>query len=367
MVRPTALFQAALFTTRHNPFLRNFARRSRSASSAALSLSTTPSPISVFDNVLSPACRAELTTDALYNIGPDVYRRDQGTASPQDVLIESILSNLGGGFERTREVEWWGKSIYESVEAHRDVDEEAASARGERRYPTHSLIVYLDIEGGVRAPTCVWVPTGEDDDDHDNDDHNGRSAMMVVPAIPGRLLVFSGELLHAVPCPALRWLDPVSSISPRGSGPDCMRRVLVLNLWDDHAPEDEEFDYEDWDTEEDEEEDEDEIQEPIEFFAKRVECEPRQNWQPLALQWPLAANDDSTPCSSLPTLTLSTRSHGSDEPLLSPLEATSHAAVAQILESESTPRWLRTGANVRDLGIGVPSLAGSREERIVYD
>lgn len=313
----------------------------------------------MFDNVLSPACRAEITSDALYDIGPDVYRRDQGTASPQDVLIESIISNLGGGFNSTREVEWWGKSVYESVEAHRDVDEEAASARGERRYPTHSLIVYLDVEGGVRGPTCVWVPTGDDDDD----DH-GRSALTVVPAIPGRLLVFSGELLHAVPCPALSWLDPVPVHKKKRSGPACMRRVLVLNLWDDYAPADEEFDYEDWEMEEDEEEDEDEMQAPIEFFAKKVECEPRQSWQPLALQGPFAAKE-STPNSRFPTLTLSTRSHGSDEPLLSPLEVTSHAEVAQILESESTPHWLWTGANAGDLGIGVPSLAGSRAERTV--
>lgn len=353
MVPPTALFQTALFT-RH-PFLRNFAR---SLHYSSASLLTTQSPISVFDNVLSPACRAELTSDALYDIGPDVYRRDQGAASPQDVLIESIISGLGGGFNSTREVEWWGKSIYESVEAHRDVDEEAASARGERRYPTHSLIVYLDVEAGVRGPTCVWVPTGDDDDD------NGRSALMVVPAIPGRLLVFAGELLHGVPCPALSWLDPVPAHKTKRSGP-AMRRVLVLNLWDDYAPEDEEFDYEDWDLEEDEEEDEDEIQgAPIEFFAKKVECEPRQSWQPLALQRPFSTKE-SDPDSSLPTLTLSTRSHGSDEPLLSPLESASHDEVTQILESESTPRWLWTGAKAGDLGIGVPSLAGSRVERTV--
>mmetsp|Transcript_23726 Transcript_23726/g.42669 ORF Transcript_23726/g.42669 Transcript_23726/m.42669 type:complete len:171 (-) Transcript_23726:1005-1517(-) len=72
-----------------------------------------PNIVSVFDNVLSPECCAELTNDRLYDTGPDVYKRydddDQGKRqepnSPQDVLIESILEGLGGElFERTREV-----------------------------------------------------------------------------------------------------------------------------------------------------------------------------------------------------------------------------------------------------------------------
>lgn len=186
----------------------------------SLSPSDSTSPVSVFDNVLSPSCCKELTSDALYNIGPEVYRRDQGSASPQDVLIESLL--LGLGFNETREVEWWGRSIYKSVEAHRDVDEEAATARGERRYPTHSLIVYLDIEEEMRAPTCVWVPDK-------TADGIGKSALVSVPAVPGRMLVFSGELLHAVPCPTLSWLDSNVAAAGRAGG---MRRVLVLNLWD---------------------------------------------------------------------------------------------------------------------------------------
>ena len=259
-------------------------------------------------------------------------------------------------------MEWWGRSNYKSVEAHRDVDEEAASTRGERRYPTHSLLVYLDIDEGIRAPTCLWVPTT----DPDGDDNEKKSALVVVPMVPGRLLVFSGELLHAVPCPALRWLDPISNIRDDDSG--YMRRVLVLNLWDDYAPKDEEWLYDeddDWDDAEEGEE-EDDAESPIEFFAKRVECQPRQRWQPIGLQGPLPINDEtSTPSSHLPaaTITMSTRSHGSDEPLLSPLKTT-HSTIAQILESKSIPHWLWTGADVRDLGIGVPSVAGSREERM---
>mmetsp|Transcript_34928 Transcript_34928/g.35118 ORF Transcript_34928/g.35118 Transcript_34928/m.35118 type:complete len:127 (-) Transcript_34928:40-420(-) len=116
---------------------------------------------------------------------------------------------------------------------------------------------------------------------------------------------------------------------------------------------------EEWDDE-DEEDDEEEMP-IIEFFAKRVECEPRKNWQSVDLQGLAVDNTTSSPLDN--TLTLSTRSHGSDERLLSPLKAISRTEVAAILEGKSIPRWLWTGADVRDLGIGVPSLAGSREER----
>lgn len=150
----------------------------------------------------------------------------------------------------------------------------------------------------------------------------------------------------------------------------------------DYAPDDEEEEWEEeWDDEDEEdddeempiiieweeglddedEEEEDEEMPIIEFFAKRVECEPRKNWQSVDLQGLAVDNTTSSPLDN--TLTLSTRSHGSDERLLSPLKATSRTEVAAILEGKSIPRWLWTGADVRDLGIGVPSLAGSREER----
>mmetsp|Transcript_28090 Transcript_28090/g.51837 ORF Transcript_28090/g.51837 Transcript_28090/m.51837 type:complete len:263 (+) Transcript_28090:429-1217(+) len=260
-----------------------------------------------------------------------------------------------------------------AVEAHRDVDEEAASVRGERRYPTHSIIVYLDMEEKMRGtPTCLWVPAEKMEEETSTSTATAESALVAVPAVPGRLLVFSGELLHAVPCPTLSWLDPPPTIREGGgidpADTDRMRRVLVLNLWDDFAPKDEEE--EDWDDEEEDDWDDDDDEEdgePIEFFAKRVECEPRQNWQPVALQGPSLTDDKTAAPSDVPMLTLSTRSHGSDEPFLSPLKATtSRTALAEMLESQSIPQWLWTGADVRDLGIGVPSLAGSRAERTEY-
>ena len=311
----------------------------------------------VFDGVLSPTCRAELTSPTMYDVGPDVYRRSEGSCSPQEVFIESLLGGLG--FESTREVEWWGRSEWKVVEAHRDVDEEAAAARGETRCPTHSLVVYLDKEPGLRAPTCVWVP----------DDEAGRtSALLTVPAVPGRVLVFPGTLLHAVPCPTLSWLDPERcGGTPPGKGAGGMRRVLVLNLWDDHAPVDEdqqeeaEEEWEMWEEEEDDEEDEE--QEVVEFVASRVECEPRECWRPVALVEPDESSDGGE-ASSWPTLL--THAHGTDERLASPIRAV-RAVVVDTLESEHAPRWLWTDADVSDLNLGVPSLDGAREERTEPD
>jgi hypothetical protein len=319
----------------------------------------------VFDGVLSPRCLMDLTAPALYDVGPDVYRRSQGSCSPQEVFIESLLVGLGCG--STREVEWWGRSEWKPVEAHRDVDEEAAVARGERRCPTSSLVVYLEVEPGMHAPTCLWVP---------DDDTGHTSTLLVVPAVPGRVLIFPGTLLHAVPCPTLSWLGPETTLELAGDRPldrPCggIRRVLVLNLWDDHAPVDEEREeWEEWEEQEGDEgnegnegdegdEEEEEVVEVVEFEASRVECEPRDRWRPVALQ----AADESSGCretASWPTLL--THAHGTDEQLASTVRA-ARSVVADTLESERAPRWLWTNADVSNLDLGVPSLVGAREER----
>ncbi|MDG1482630.1 MAG: hypothetical protein P8R54_23770 [Myxococcota bacterium] len=294
----------------------------------------------------------DLTAPVLYGVGPDIYRRSQGTCSPQEVFIESLLVVLG--CESTREVEWWGRSEWKSVEAHRDVDEEAAVARGERRYPTHSLIVYLDVEPGMRAPTCLWVP---------DDDTGHTSSLLVVPAVPGRVLIFPGTLLHAVPCPTLSWLRPEAEPELAGDSPldrycGGTRRVLVLNLWDDHAPVDEEpVEWEEW--AEWAEWEGDEGVEVVEFEASRVECEPRDRWRPVVLQ---AADESSARRELASCPTLLTRAHGTDEQLASTVMA-SRAVVVDTLQGEQAPRWLCTDADVSNLDFGVPSLAGAREER----
>lgn len=299
----------------------------------------------VFDGVLSPMSLSDLTTPELYYIGPDVYRRSEGSSSPQEVLIESLL--VGLGFGSTREVEWWGRSEWRSVEAHRDVDEESAVVRGDRRYPTHSLVVYLDVDPEMHAPTCLWVP---------DNDTGETSALVVVPAVPGRVLIFPGTLLHGVPCPTLSWLGSEATSNLIGDRPKGgIRRVLVLNLWDDHAPVDEEKE----DEEEWEELEWDEEIEIVEFEARRVECTPRNCWRQAPLQ-AAEQNLDSRESTTWPTLR--TYAHGTDEQLASTVRA-SHDVVVDTLQSAHAPRWLWTNADVRNLDLGVPSLSGSRQER----
>ena len=311
--------------------------------------------VQVFDGVLSRSCLAELTAPPNYDIGPDIYRRSDGSSSPQEVLIESLLTGLS--FESTREVEWWGRSEWKTVEAHRDVDEEAATARSERRYPTHSIVVYLSIEPGLRAPTCLWVPG----------DEPGRSALLAVPAVAGRMLVFPGELLHAVPCPTLSWLgkgeagEAGTPKQPRArrSG---SRRVMVLNLWDDRAPADECRQEEEEEAEEAEAGDEESL-EVVEFIASRVECEPRASWRPVPFEGPCGGVGEAEGLDS-GTLwpTLVTFAHGADEPLASKVRA-SVGALAAALKSERVPSWFWADVDVTNLELGVPSLAGAREER----
>ena len=311
--------------------------------------------VQVFDGVLSRNCLAELTAPPNYDIGPDIYRRSDGSSSPQEVLIESLLTSLS--FESTREVEWWGRSEWKTVEAHRDVDEEAATARSERRYPTHSIVVYLSIEPGLRAPTCLWVPG----------DEPGRSALLAVPAVAGRMLVFPGELLHAVPCPTLSWLgkgEAGEAGTPkqprvRRSG---SRRVMVLNLWDDRAPADECRQEEEEEAEEAEAGDEESL-EVVEFIASRVECEPRASWRPAPFEGPCGGVGEAEGLDSgTPWPTLVTFAHGADEPLASKVRA-SVGALAAALKSERVPSWFWADVDVTNLELGVPSLAGAREER----
>lgn len=176
--------------------------------------------------------------------------------------------------------------------------------------------------------------------------------------------MFSGELLHAVPSPPLQWLDPNICDNNAIYGDEgTMRRVIVLNLWNDHAPKDEEWmdEYDEDDDDWDDDDEDEQSQEPIEFFAKSVECEPRSNWKPMLIQGP-PLEDDETTAATTASITLSTRSHGSDEILKSPIHL-SHSSISDILESKSIPQWCLTGADVADLGIGVPSITGSREER----
>lgn len=311
--------------------------------------------VAVFDNVLSRDTLAVLTAPPVYDTGPDVYRRQDGPISPQDMIIESVVQSLL--LANTREVEWWGWSEWQAVDAHRDVDEEAAALRAERRYPTHTAVLYLNVEPELRAPTCIWVPHRESAQ---------RSVFVTVPAVAGRLVLFSGPLLHAVPRPTLQWLTPAK---PGDDAIDSIheRSVMVLNLWNDKAPADEPGYVDDDDSEiEDtgvsvnvETDSDSELPQKI---APQVACEPRQLWKTVPVIEAKNELGGSILQPGCRQTTLHTYAHGSDAPLLTRIMS-SVPTVAVILQSASTPHWVLAETNVRDLELGVPSLTGTRLER----
>jgi hypothetical protein len=95
-----------------------------------------------------------------------------------------------------------------------DVDENLAKSDSKLpfRYPLRGHVLYLQVGTDVRGPpTCVFT-----------DVHGGGDLvrpesfeLSVVPAVPGRLLRFKGDLLHAVPCPTDLWLLPFVKGAPQ--------------------------------------------------------------------------------------------------------------------------------------------------------
>jgi hypothetical protein len=162
-------------------------------------------------------------------------------------------------------VEYWCRQEHLNLEAHADVDEvfferycnnnnnnnnnnnksdsSSSSSRDDNsgfRYPTTGHILYLTKPTLGLGPTCVFPP--DNASSNGTDDTNSRitesiSSVVTIPAVPGRVLRFPGNALHAVPKPADVWFS---------------------NDDDDHEEEEEEDadedDDEDWDDEDEDDE-----------------------------------------------------------------------------------------------------------------
>ena len=79
------------------------------------------------------------------------------------------------------------------------------------RCPRHGHILYLQIAGGLEAPTCVfsnqrvgWATTMGDNEE-EGAEVGGGVDLVTIPAVEGRLVRFPGDAMHAVPHPAHRW------------------------------------------------------------------------------------------------------------------------------------------------------------------
>ena len=156
--------------------------------------------VAVYDGVLSAACAQAVAQEET-----TIYRRlsfgSRASRSARNSVVESILRPLQ---ENSREVEVWGRESWQSMPVHRDADEPAA-AMGVVRHPRTVCILYLDVDEHEAAPTMLWMTPDADSGQEAGSDFDGV-AMVVVPAVAGRMVVFSGETLHAVPRPATQFL-----------------------------------------------------------------------------------------------------------------------------------------------------------------
>ena len=79
----------------------------------------------------------------------------------------------------------------------------------------------LKVGERVRGPTCVWQRLP---DTHGEKLEQCFGPLTTVPAVPGRLLRFRGDLQHAVPRPADVWLAPF------------VVKAAFLNMATEHVP-----------------------------------------------------------------------------------------------------------------------------------
>lgn len=127
--------------------------------------------------------------------------------TPIESIIDTLLEELGDDSDI---VEYWFRDEWVNLEAHRDVDEKFTQVEdGVFRFPRNAHVLYLHVGEEVHGPTLVW---------HDKNDFNlseddfkfhpkNCDKMVVVPAVEGRLLRFSGNMLHSVPRPTFAYLD----------------------------------------------------------------------------------------------------------------------------------------------------------------
>lgn len=182
--------------------------------------------------------------DAAKNVGlghRTFSRPLAGGSNTIEKTLDFILSQMG---DDSTFVEYWTRQEWRSIEAHADVDEFLAKQQdsagdntnsSDFRFPINGHVLYLKVGSFVRGPTCVFPGrrSGKDllkggmkeDDDVD---------LVVVPAVPGRLLRFEGDFLHAVPRPADLWLLKfVQGAAKYEPEDEWGRSVILFNTWND--------------------------------------------------------------------------------------------------------------------------------------
>ncbi len=180
---------------------------------------TDRSTIQVFDNVFSSYACEELTSltqdhSERGNDGSSVFTRPPHNEKPLTPIEHAIDSFLISINDTTQKVEYWSRDEYINIDAHADIDEEQLEDEDILRCPQMGHVLYLEVEEGLRGPTCVFPskPFGWDNknelDVGVGDGDEKEVDLVVVPAVKGRVLRFPGNVMHSVPCPAHRYVLP---------------------------------------------------------------------------------------------------------------------------------------------------------------
>jgi len=168
--------------------------------------------------------------DSLDGSSVFVYRGQNRSPNDQLTPIEQALESFLDAYyddqESTRDnlekeivVEYWCRQEHLNLEAHADVDEVwfergcnsvvekiAANHSSLFRYPAFGHVLYLTKPTIGLGPTCVFPPK-EAADSFQGSIRDEVQSVVTIPAVPGRILRFPGNALHAVPKPAEIWFS----------------------------------------------------------------------------------------------------------------------------------------------------------------
>lgn len=217
--------------------------------------------VQVWNNVLSPTIQSALHgTAGRIGLNHRVFTRsvveDSSLLIPEkrnlvEEALDAILMVLQ---DDSKYVEYWTRQEWRSIHAHADVDEFLAKRQtqqegrheGEFRYPRHGHVLYLKVGTQVRGPTCVFPDrrSGRDLlaeqlswDGISSSNEQQKVELVTVPAVPGRLLRFQGDFLHAVPRPTDLWLLKFVQGAPLTEPEEEWgRSVILFNTWGNEPP-----------------------------------------------------------------------------------------------------------------------------------
>jgi hypothetical protein len=226
--------------------------------------------IQIFDNAFSSFACEELTYltqdhSTRGNDGSSIFTRPPNNDKPLTPIENAIHSFLVTVNDTTKKVEYWSRDEYINIDAHADIDEEQLQDENELRCPKMAHVLYLEVQDGLRGPTCVFPRKriGWDGENVNNDNNDKMIDLLTVPAIQGRVLRFPGNAMHSVPCPADRWLLSKEE-----------ERLLIEKEEKECEEEvDDDDDYYDFDEEEDDDDDED-IERAVLLFNTWPDHEP---------------------------------------------------------------------------------------------